>query len=340
MKLWCLAVSIPCILLAQSIAPAGPQAASAPGTTQPAAVNPPRQIGPDKSRADYVLSAGDQIVIHAFEMEDISEKPYLIDSRGNVHIPMLGEVKAASQTVAEFQDRLTQALTKYVRQPQVSVTVTQFHTEPVFLLGAFKSPGIYTLEGKRTLVDMLAISGGLQPEASMQIKLTRRTEYGSIPLPNATTSTDGKTQSVTISLVGIGETANPAENIFIQPYDVISVERAEMIYVDGQIARSSGLTLNEKTSLSIVQIVSLSGGLGEQAKGKKAWILRPVPNSDRRTRIPLNIDRILSGDDPDVKLYPNDLLYVPKSSGLARDLGRALTVALPLATGFIYLAFR
>jgi polysaccharide export outer membrane protein len=304
-----------------------------------ATITPETPLSPSSTHDAYVLAAGDQIVIHAFEMEDINDKPYLIDNEGNVRIPMLGTLKAAGQTVADFQKHLIDALAKYVQQPQVTVTVTQFHTEPVFLLGSFKAPGVYTLEGKRTLVDMLAISGGLLPDASLQIKLTRRVEYGPIPLPGAVKSPDGKSESVTINLVSIGETANPAENIFVQPYDVISVDTAEMIYVDGQFARPSGVAVNQKTSMSLLQILSLSGGTTTTAKGK-AWILRPIPNSKRRTRIDINLNRIVEGKDPDVDLYPNDFVYLPATSALLRNIGTGARYVLPVATGLIYLAFR
>lgn len=301
-------------------------------------ITPQTPLSPATSHDDYVLAAGDQILLHAFEMEDISDKPYLIDSQGNVRIPMLGQMKAGGQTLGQFQKHLVEALARYVRDPQVTVTVTQFHTEPIFLLGDFKSPGIYTLEGRRTLVDMLAISGGLMADASLQLKLTRRVEYGSIPLPGAVRSPDGKTESVTISLVGVGETANPAENIFVQPYDVITVDQAEMVYVDGQIAKPSGLAVNQKPSLSLLHVLTLSGGLTPTAKGSKAWILRPIPNSKRSNRIRLNINRIVEGKDQDVDLYPNDFLYVSAKSGFTQGLGRAALYAIPVATGFIYLA--
>jgi polysaccharide biosynthesis/export protein len=304
------------------------QAAGTPGTQGSVAV-----------REDYVLSPGDVVVIHAFEMEEISEKPFLIDNEGKIRAPILGELKIGGQTIAQVREQITAALAKFVKQPQVSVTISQFHTQPIFLMGAFRSPGIYSLEGARTLVDMLAISGGLQPNASMQIKLTRRNEYGKIPLAGAVASADGKSQSVTISLVGIGETANPAENIFIQPYDVITVELAEMIYVDGQI-RSSGLTLNEKPSMTMLQVISLSGGLGPTARGKKAYVLRPVPNSKRRKRIEVDVDRIIAGKEDDFDLYPNDFLYIPETSALKRNLGVILSRGLPLTAGLLYLVLR
>ena len=72
--------------------------------------------------------------------------------------------------------------------PQVTVTVVQFSSEPLFFVGAFKAPGIYPLQGRRTLVEMMSSIGGLQPNASRRIKVTRRKEFGEIPLPNAVRS--------------------------------------------------------------------------------------------------------------------------------------------------------
>ena len=180
----------------------------------------------DQLRPNYVLRPGDQILIRAFEMEEISEKPFRIDGDGFLNLPTLGRIKAGGITVETLEGALVDASKRYVRQPQVSVTVVQFSTEPVFFVGAFKAPGIYPLGGQRTLVEMISAVGGLTPTASRRIKLTRRSEYGQIPLPNATPLTDGSGSAVEINMASLRDNVNPAEDILLQPFDVISVDRA------------------------------------------------------------------------------------------------------------------
>ena len=287
----------------------------------------------DQLRPNYVLRAGDQILIRAFEMEEISEKPFRIDGDGYLNLPVLGRIKAAGLTVERLESVLVDASKRYVRQPQISVTVVQFSSEPVFFVGAFKAPGIYPLGGQRTLVEMISAVGGLTPTASRRLKLTRRSEYGSIPLPNAIPLPDGSGSSVDINLASLQNNVNPAEDILLQPFDVLSVDRAELVYVVGEVSRNGGLDLQEKDSLSVMQALTMAGGFNVTANTKVAWILRPISNTSRRAQIPLNMARILKGQDPDKPLMPNDVLFIPKANFLLGDK-RNLIQLIPMLVGF------
>jgi polysaccharide export outer membrane protein len=132
-------------------------------------------------------------------VDEINEKPFRIDAEGNINLPLLGRVRADGVTVQELEADLVRRLREYVREPQVIITVVQFRSEPVFFVGAFKNPGIYPLQGRRTLVEMLTALGGLQPNASRHIKVTRGAEYGTIPLPSAIADPEKKISTVEIS---------------------------------------------------------------------------------------------------------------------------------------------
>uniref|UniRef100_Q01XL8 Polysaccharide export protein n=1 Tax=Solibacter usitatus (strain Ellin6076) TaxID=234267 RepID=Q01XL8_SOLUE len=285
----------------------------------------------ERLRPNYVLRPGDQILIRAFEMEEISERPFRIDGDGYVNLPVLGRVKCGGITVEKFESTLLDALRKYVRQPQVTVTVVQFSSEPVFFVGAFKAPGIYPLEGRRTMVEMMASIGGLQPTASRRIKLTRRKEFGEIPLASAVPTPDGSASTLEINMASLRDNVNPAEDLVLQPFDVISVERAEMVYVTGEVNKVGAFELQERDSISVIQALTLAGGLNPNANTKTARILRPVMNTSRRAEIQLNLQSILEGHESDQPLLPNDVLYIPKGTGLKHNLGKTMLVVLPVA---------
>ena len=312
-----------------------PPAAIPQGAPQTA---PSANSAMERLRPNYVLHSGDQILIRAFEMEEISERPFRIDGDGFINLPVVGRLKASGITVERMEAALIEALKKYIRQPQVTITVVQFNSEPVFFVGAFKSPGIFPLEGRRTLVEMISAVGGLQPTASRRIKLTRRTEYGVIPLASAVPSSDGNASSIEINMASLRDNLNPAEDVVLRPFDVVSVERAEMVYVTGEVGRVGAFDLQERDSISVIQALTMAGGLGRDANNKSAWILRPVMNTSRRAEIPLDLQRIMSGKDSDRPLLPNDVLYVPKSSSLKRNVGRATYVAIPVVTSVVGIA--
>ena len=342
------AVGMPTLLRGQQIpqVPNQPNAQTQPNPAGGAQTEPlpPGQIPANPMeavRANYVLGANDQILIRAFQVQEIGERPYRIDMDGNIDLPLVGTVKAGGLSVDQLEAELSKRLATYVRNPQVSVTVVQYRSEPVFFIGAFRSPGIYPLQGRRTLVEMLSSIGGLQPDASRRITVKRRLDYGPIPLPNAVVDKATNTSTVDISMGSLHDQVNPAEDIVLQPYDQISVARAEMVYVDGEVNKEGALELGERDSLSLVQAISMSGGLTRDADLQHARILRPVLNSDKRAEIPVNLKLVMAAKTNDLPLMPNDLLYVPRKSSVWSGVGKYGIYFIPaLVTTIIYVAVR
>src|SRR5581483_7987874 len=183
-----------------------PPAQLPPGQQAPLQPQQPSARRPsslESIRPTYTLGVGDQITIHAPDLEEISDKPFRVDSEGNINFPVLGTIPAAGVTVEQLETTLTERLRPLVRNPQAVISVVEYRGEPIFFVGAFNSPGIYLLQGRRRLVEMLATIGGLQPNASRIIKVTRRLEYGVIPLPNAVVDRENGVSTIEISLNSI-----------------------------------------------------------------------------------------------------------------------------------------
>jgi polysaccharide export outer membrane protein len=304
---------------------------------RPAPASPPTN---QQLRPNYVLGPNDQILLRAFEVDEINEKPFRIEPDGTITLPLVGVVKAAGLTVQDLETDLTNRFKTYVKDPHITINVIQFRTETVFFVGAFQKPGIYPLEGRRTLVEMLSTVGGLQPNASRRIKVTRREESGVIPLPNAVVDTENKVSTVEINMGSLRESVNPAEDIVLEPYDTISVERAELVYIQGEIGHTGAFELGERDSMSVLQVITLAGGLSHDADPSKAEILRPVLDTSRRAEIPIDLTSILATRANDVPLLPNDILYIPRNKSRKQLLGKIALVAVPLVPTLIYLILR
>jgi protein involved in polysaccharide export with SLBB domain len=312
-----------------------------PASALPQTPAQPADVGAQiaQLRSNYVMRPGDQIIIHS-EMDEISEKPLRIDADGFIDLPTLGRVKFSDISLETMEGNLVEALKKYIKTPHVAITVVQFSSDPIFFIGAFRVPSIYPLVGQRNLVEMIASVGGLQAGASKRIKVTRRAEYGPIPLPNVVTLPDGTGTSVQINIKALQANVNPAEDIVLKPYDVISAELVESIYTAGEFSRTGAFPLNDKDSLSVLQLLATCGGVATTGNPKKAYILRPIGDTARRAVIPLDIERIIKGQGNDVPLLPNDVVYVAKSKGLQ---GKELQLWLPfigIATTIITLLVR
>jgi len=296
---------------------------------------PPQQLPPDTVRPNYILGPNDQILIRAPEAEEIDNRPFRIDGDGNISLPLIGRIHAAGMSLQELEADIVKRLREYIREPQVFVTVVQFRSEPVFFVGLFVKPGIYTLQGNRTLLEMLTSVGGLQPNAERHVKVTRHEEYGPIPLPDAIVDPEKKVSTVEVNLGSLRENINPAENILLQPYDVISVGRADPVFLNGEVGRVGGIELGERESIPILQALTQSGGFSKDAKKSKVRILRPILNTNRRAVIEVDVAELLDGKGLDIPLQPGDIVYVPRS--YTRQFWQTFSsVALPMLPYIIF----
>lgn len=282
-------------------------------------------------RSSYVLGAEDQIVIHAIDVPDISDKPMRLDLSGDIKFPMVGRVHAAGLTSEQLEAELTKRLSVYLEKPDVAVTISEFHSQPVSVIGEVNSPGVHQIEGRKTLVEILSSAGGLHSDAGPTVTITRRMEWGRIPLPDAKDDPTGNFSVAAIDLKPLISAKTPEKNIVIRPYDVISVPRAETVYVIGEVGKVGPLTLNEGHSISVLQAVSSSGGVLRTAASGNAKILRPVAGSSTWAEFPVNIKKILKGQAEDQTLVAGDILFVPDSAGKRAGL-RALEAAIQMGT--------
>ena len=239
-------------------------------TRQEPAAEPRRpQLQPaqpeDPLRTTYVLGPDDEITIWVLEADELSTDPIRIGTGGYINLPMVGRFRAAGLTVEQLEAELTHRLRTYVHEPNVAVSVTEFRSQPVSVIGAVKNPGVHQLEGYKTLVEVLSLAGGLREDSGHSVKITRRLKWGRIPLPTAKDNSTGQFSVAEVSLEDVMEARNPEENVFIKPHDVISVPRAEMVYVIGAVERSGGFVLNERESISVLQVLALAGGLARFA---------------------------------------------------------------------------
>ena len=105
-------------------------------------------------------------------------------------------------------------------------------------------------------------------------------------------------------------------NIEIKPFDTISVSRADIVYVVGDVRRPGGFVLADRENLTVLQALALAEGLNGTASKRQARIIRRG-SSGSRTEIPVNLIKILNGKSEDVELAANDILFVPASTGKA-----------------------
>jgi polysaccharide export outer membrane protein len=308
----------------------------APGAQHPAAAGGQPDNGSAESTVadgSYRLGPNDTITVQCLNVDEFTNAPIRIDTDGNITLPRLGRIQASGFTVQQLEKDLTGRLRTYLLEPQVVVRLAEARSQPVSVFGSVKSPGVHQLEGSKTLLEVLSLAGGLSEDAGRSVKVTRRPEWGAIPLATAHEDETKQFSVAEVDLKELIEAKAPATNIEIRPNDVVSVPRAEVIYVVGEVRKPGSYTLSSRETLSVLQALSLAEGLAPTANGSKAKILRGGSEA-ARTEVPVNLAKLLSGQSTDSPMRAGDILFVPgnktKSAGI-KTLDAIITAATGVA---------
>jgi polysaccharide export outer membrane protein len=278
----------------------------------------------------YRLGPGDEITILARDSEELSTKPYRLGQDGSVRLPLLGTVELAGFTTEQAEKEILTAMEPYFVDPSITVTISDFRSQPVSVLGAVRNPGVIQLRGPTTIVEAISMAGGLSHDAGYTAKLSRRLSEGEIDLDTVELDPTGRYQVARIGLGDLLEGGNPDTNIELRPNDVLTVKKADIVYVLGEVNRAGGFVLSEREEVSVLQAVAMAEGWNQTAAPGAAVILRPAPGSERR-KLEVNLRDIMMGKSEDLKMKPDDILYIPgsRSRKIAQGL---LTAGVAIAT--------
>ncbi len=284
---------------------------------------------------DYVLGPGDQISLHVDDLDELSDRPISVDPSGFIDLPLAGQVQAAGLTLDQLRGELTTKLRPFITTPRIVINLAASGSQPVSVIGEVTSPGVHQLAGTKHLLEVLSLSGGVKSDAGPNVLVTRAAKWGSINAPRTRTDPATGETTATFSLDSLMTSQAPQNNIVIRPDDVISVPRADLVYVLGDVHKAGGFQLSTHETISLLQALTLAEGLAQDNAAKRARILRPVPGGDGTPRqIPVDVPKIFAGKAPDVQLFANDVLFIPHS-GLKVTSRRAMDAAIGITSGIL-----
>jgi polysaccharide export outer membrane protein len=293
---------------------------------------PGQESGPGSTVGEqpYLVGPGEQLSVQVADVEEFDGKTIRVDESGNITLPLMGRMEASGLTVKELEAAIAARLAKYVVKPVVSVSIVERRTQPVTVTGAVRTPGILRIPEGKTLYEVLAMAGGALPDAGYRVRVTRRVAAGPIPVTGAHEDVSGQYFVADIPLKNL-ELGGSADNISILPNDFISVPRAEEIYVIGDVQKKGAFALADGQTVSVLQAIGMAEGTLRTAAPSKASIKRRT-GEDKVVDIPVDIDKIMAGKAPDVKLQAKDILVVPGSASKSA-LERTITTILAIGTG-------
>jgi polysaccharide biosynthesis/export protein len=269
------------------------------------------------------IGPGDQIHVTVVDSPELDQHPRVTDA-GEVPLIGVGAVKIAGLTPAEaataVHDKLIAA--HYLNHPEVTVTVEQYATQTVSVLGQVRASGAYPIGTARPVVDVLALAGGLNEVADRNIVIERRGDPDH-PL-HYNLANDGVVALQT--------------SVLVYPGDTVMVPKAGIVYVLGDVNRPGGFVMdNNSTELTLLQALARAGGVSRTAKQGHAKLLRKDATGYHETQ--LSLGEIQKGKQQDIALAPGDVLYVPfsyakniavsGSSGIISSLSSAAVYSMP-----------
>lgn len=238
--------------------------------------------------AEYSISSGDLVRITVYDNPDLNTETR-ISSQGTVLFPLIGEVNLVDATAAEASARIAKALEKggFIKKPQVNLVVLDFKGKEVSILGRCNRPGKFSLQQASKVSDVLALAGGVTPDAADSLTLiTRR---------------NGKQEHIVINLAALWREGGEKHDVEVAGGDLIYIPRESRFYIYGEVQRPGVFRL--EPDMMLVQALSVGGGITLRGTQKGIRILRRATNGAIET-----IEAKLS--DP---VLPDDVVYVKES---------------------------
>ena len=279
----------------------------------------------------YPIGQGDVLDITVFEVEELSQS-VVVGPRGMISLPLIGEVGVGGLTTSQVKKTLKKRYGRgLLRDPQISVRVSEYHSRPVSVLGAVREPGVYQLRGRRRLVEVLAMAGGLSDEVGETVTISRAGPPAGAA--DHAASNAASRRELRVPLRSVLRLLDENEsNPFIEPNDTVRVEKAGLIYVLGAVKQPGGFPLKQQEDITVLRAISMAGGLASHSAPQKSRVIRPTESG--KQEIPVRIRDILSGRENDSPLRANDVLFVPDSRAKSA-LTRSSEAVLQMLTGIV-----
>jgi len=253
------------------------------------------------------IGRNDLIGLHVYDAPELSRN-FRVGADGTLRLPMLKQrINALGLLPTALETIIADALVQehIMMQPIVTVSVVEYQSRPIRVVGAFRTPLTFEATSTVNLLDAISRAGGFNENAGPEILVT-----------NNQKSATGETSQLTqrISIAELMENTNSALNMELHGGEEIRLPEAGRIYVVGNVKKPGAYPIKDGGDSSVLKALSLSEGLDKYA-GKTAYIYRKEAGPGGKNEIPVELKSIVDRRSPDVQLMPNDILYITDNSG-------------------------
>jgi polysaccharide export outer membrane protein len=268
------------------------------------------------------IGSGDLLSIAVFDTPELSGQ-IRVDENGDASFPLIGNLHVAGLSTTDAQNLIAKRLAQgdFVKEPQVTVLISEYATQGITVMGEVMKPGIYPAIGGKRLFDMISLASGLTPLAGTTVTVTHR---------------EHPDQPVTLPLRDANGDISTS-NVELQPGDTVIVQRAGIVYVLGDVGKPGGFVM-DREHVTVLEAIALAQGTTKTSSLNKARLIRKSPSGIEQTKLPLK--SILSAKAADPELQPGDIVYVPGSlpknamqMGVQGILSSAIGASIYVASG-------
>lgn len=277
-------------------------------TTDPAILYP--------ASREVVLERSDLLTVQIYGTTDYA--PVVrVSLDGTVRLPLIGRLHVEGLTLHETEILIAERLKSagMYRDPQVTIQLTETPGQVVTLTGELH--GLIPIQGQKRLFDVLSMAGGLPPTASHTIAIDR----------------PGVAQPIVVNL-GTDPTKSEYANVPVFPGDTIVVSRVGVVYLLGAFKAQGPIPIQQNSPLTLMQVASMGGGVGFQAKLNDLRIIRT--EGLNRKVVHVDIKKVLDGKAPDPVLQADDIVLLPTSALKAAIKAGGTSVLLGAGTLLLY----
>ena len=268
--------------------------------------------------SDYILGAGDLLEITVFESESLNTTAR-VSSRGHVTLPLLGQIEIKGLTAREAEVKIeTIYRAKYIKDPHVSVFVKEHLSQRVTLVGQFKQPGTYEYPSKQSLLDVMALAGGLTDKAGNTIQIRRHSAPPDEP------------NVLLVDLDDLIKEGRTDLNVDINGGDIIFAPEAGQFFVDGAIRHPGSYPIRD--NLILREALLAAGGIAPWGLKDSLVLIRNVDGRERKA-IELDLNK---AENQEMKIKDADIIVIKTSSWGKMVHGSGLWFGLPGIAGVGY----
>ena len=244
---------------------------------------------------DYVVGPQDVLNITSQDDPALSGK-FTVEADLTFTFPLIGRVRAGGLTLREVESQLQAKLVEegFFKEPQVRVSIEQYKSQKVFIVGEVRSPGAYALSGDMRLVEALALAGSTLPTAAGEVVIVPA--GGDSMMIRPASVDQAKAADSSVVRVNLRELQNGAfqQNVQLSGGDTVFVLKAENIYVFGQVKNPGAYPLQQDVT-TVLQGLALAGGVTERGATSRVEIVRVVNGEQKKIKVKLE-EQLLPGD--------------------------------------------